>query len=983
MEDDNPRVHVVKSRGNPFDRLLGTALPQSKRVREDDDESPLKDEDKENPREEDDLADEEDSVEEDLVDENDPMEEDENTPLNDELPNDEDSEENGEDIPEENENPEEEGGDKPAEGNRNVSPGDLRDPELLDEVGEEMEDLLVEHGTHEEGVTSADSPMEKIRLVDPSLVERRERIKDHLVRKSQGHSLQKDGTTIKLDLLTHPKEKVAFIGRKKSLLQKFGTKGGLFIGRVADEEGLQDHQLQLDSLNPHVVFVCGTRGSGKSYVLGVIAEELTLKNPDVGIIVVDPVGVFWSMKYPNKDEKEVRALANYGLMPQGLESLKVFIPEGSKNDTPRNTYDALYSIPPSLLTSEDWCLTFGMERFSPTGLVLEKALKKVEKGFRTLTGESVKGKGKGYGLEDLIICLEKDAEINSKERGFKTDSVRALVSRFEAAKGWGIFSEKGTPLSELSREGQLSVIDTSFLDDTVTALVIGILARRLLAARKIQTRKEAAKRFKEDDMERLLESEIPPTWLFIDEAHTLIPSGNVSTPASNAIVEYVKQGRRPGCSLVFATQQPSAIDTRVLSQLDVILAHKLIFDDDIKAIMKRTPTIIPQRFRHAHFLKTLPVGTALTGDRREETSRAFVLNVRPRMSQHEGRDAETSERHTQLAPEEVENLAVELLMGTIEKQGSMEKKTVDDVVQTLNQKYKSDAQLSHVLDGMEENGVEINPKTMVLRWPPYFEALQTEKEEATDQRLVDDSFLPDEGESTALLAFPIKISNEEVVASFQRAANRSMLGLGKPVEKLDKVDLTYRPLYKVEYRQFTGKTSYIPKECFVDAESGEFLHVVKNRMVSSRGLNALHGLKEDHYHLLREVARKGGTIPQLAKRMRCEGKELAAPLRVLQNNGLIRMSKDKEPVVSLSPQVDIPLSGMEKTLSSLTHVPLVHVDKVTRTPSNLKPEELHTLLATWWPDVVVTQVKEIFRPTFDGLLINRQTGEHRVVRLDG
>ena len=218
------------------------------------------------------------------------------------------------------------------------------------------------------------------------------------------------------------------------------------------------------------------------------------------------------------------------------------------------------------------------------------------------------------------------------------------MSRFEAAKSWGVFDKEGTPLAELSREEQLTVIDTSFLDDNVTALIIGILARRILAARKISTRREAAQRLELEKPEELLELGIPPTWLFIDEAHTLIPSGNIKTPATDALVEYVKQGRRPGCSLVFATQQPSAIDSKILSQLDVIMAFKLVFSDDIKAVFKRTPAVIPAKYKASNFIKTLSVGSCLVGDRQEETSRVFILKTRPRMSQHEGREAEATGR---------------------------------------------------------------------------------------------------------------------------------------------------------------------------------------------------------------------------------------------------------------------------------------------------------------------------------------------------
>ena len=66
---------------------------------------------------------------------------------------------------------------------------------------------------------------------------------------------------------------------------------------------------------------------------------------------------------------------------------------------------------------------------------------------------------------------------------------------------------------------------------------------------------------------------------------------------------------------MFATQQPAAIDSRVMSQLDLILCHKLVFDEDLHAVMKRMPTLVPPEYEKSRFLKTLPVGIALVGDR--------------------------------------------------------------------------------------------------------------------------------------------------------------------------------------------------------------------------------------------------------------------------------------------------------------------------------------------------------------------------------
>lgn len=893
----------------------------------------------------------------------------------------------------------------PVEDEEDETPRHGKLPPHVEEenLDDEYADLLIEDGTHEEGIHSHagegdDEPLEDEPPVEPAKTPgvSRERIKQQLILKSQGHGTEDPSNAMKLELLELPEKKAIFIGRKKSIAQKSGTKGGLYVGRVQDDERFRDHKLYLDSLNPHVVFICGARGSGKSYVLGVMAEELALQNKDVGVVVVDPVGVFWSMRYANKEEKEVKDLPHFDLMPQGLENLKVFIPDGMKNETPKSTYDALFSIPPALLTSEDWCLTFGIERFSPTGLLMEKALKKVEKGYRMTGGESIKGKKNAYSLSELVACLETDSELNSKDKGYKADSIRALVSRFEAAKSWGIFSEKGTPLSEISKAGQLTVIDTSFLDDTVTALVIGILARRLLAARKLQTRKEAAEEVKERSVESLLEHEIPPTWLFIDEAHTLIPGGNVSTPATTAIVEYVKQGRRPGCSLVFATQQPSAIDSRVLSQLDVIMSHKLIFDDDIKAVSKRTPTIIPMKYKHPHFLKTLPVGTALVGDRREETNRAFVLKIRPRMSQHEGRDAETGERKRDMNVADAQRLAVELLLSSLEKEGVLDKETIENVINALNQKYHSKIMLSSVLDSLEERGAKINPKDESVRMPGSENSVPTpadgmpitsEKQAEARVEALTKLVGPDkvEDEDTRLQAFPITQSKEQIVHALEKAARKSLLGLGRPAERLQEIQLRYLPIWKVQYRQFTGKTSYVTRECYIDAEKGEFLHYLNNKFVASQGLNAIDGLNAADFALLRYLSQKPGqTIPDVVHRLKADEKIVKKVLVKLVDRKLIRVTnEDKVPKFYPDKQVDLPLSGNEKALSSMQSIKLTNVPSISEEKIRISEEKVHALLSQLWTDVTVSKVSPIYRPVFEAVLLNTKNNEARIVFLDG
>jgi hypothetical protein len=784
---------------------------------------------------------------------------------------------------------------------------------------------------------------------------------------------------IQLNFLENRETGNAFIGRKKSVFEKHKEKAALFIGKVS-EENQQEKNILLDSLNPHVVFVCGSRGAGKSYILGVLAEELALKNKDVGTIVIDPIGVFWSMKFPNREVNEVAKLSEWNLMPQGLNTLKVFIPEGMKNEVPKSTYDATFSIQPSLLTAEDWCLTFGMERFGPSGLLLSKVLKKLEHGFKA-EGKYIKAK-KNYSLNDLIYCLEKDEELNSRERGYKQDSIRALVSRFEAAKSWGIFSETGTPLGELSRENQLTVLDTSFLDDDVTALVIGIIARRILSARKISTRKEAAKKFKKS-IDEMLELDIPPTWLFIDEAHTLIPSGNVKTPATAALVEYVKQGRRPGCSLVFATQQPSAIDTRVLSQLDILIAHKLVFDDDIKAIFKRIPSIVPPKYKKSYFIRSLSVGTALVADRREETSRAFVMKVRPRMSQHEGRDAETNERK-KASEEEVMKLANEMIWKKLEQE-PLEIKKINVLVDTLNGKYKSNIMLSKVLDSLEERGAIIEPEKVYIKGIEGKKEEETETEEEKYEKEIKEALKQEELQEKKEvplkgLTIALKIDEENARKIAEKNRKKKRFGFIGSEEKIKGIVLNYETLYKISLNDFDLKKEFVSVDSFVNAMTGELLHFNGKNFIESKGFKKAGSLTKEESLVLKNLMQKK-TLKETAEKNGIPEEKAKKIISSLADKGFVKKEKKEGKIkYSLNEKIDLPLTPRHKLINSVNNCSFTENAINNIQKEKYSVEEVNSMIKGLWPNSVIKKTEKIFRPVYYVSL--EEKGKERTMKID-
>mgnify|MGYP003395669593 FL=1 len=99
------------------------------------------------------------------------------------------------------------------------------------------------------------------------------------------------------------------IGRDQSDRDKYGTKGAIFLGKQYVTMGQTtslSNNVYMDMIRSHVFLVAGKRGSGKSYTLGVIAEGMADLPPEIkqnlSIILLDTMGVYWTMKYPNKKE---------------------------------------------------------------------------------------------------------------------------------------------------------------------------------------------------------------------------------------------------------------------------------------------------------------------------------------------------------------------------------------------------------------------------------------------------------------------------------------------------------------------------------------------------------------------------------------------------------------------------------------------------------------------------------------------------------
>jgi len=98
-----------------------------------------------------------------------------------------------------------------------------------------------------------------------------------------------------------------------------------------------------------------------SYTMGVIAEGVSDLPPEIkqniAVILLDTMGVYWTMKYANKQDKEL--LQEWEVEPKGLD-VKIFTPFGYHADYKEKGIptDYPFSIKPSELSGRDWKYDF-------------------------------------------------------------------------------------------------------------------------------------------------------------------------------------------------------------------------------------------------------------------------------------------------------------------------------------------------------------------------------------------------------------------------------------------------------------------------------------------------------------------------------------------------------------------------------------------------------------------------------------------------
>ena len=346
---------------------------------------------------------------------------------------------------------------------------------------------------------------------------------------------------------------------------------------------LRNHELKVElDINQLVqrhVSVLAKTGGGKSYLLGVLIEELLRHK--VTCVIIDPHGEYGSLRVA---AEKTEAQRRFGVEPQGFaRQIREFSPDPSLNESAKP-------------------LTFSLRNTDARELLVFMGLTSVKNYLGPLKQmvEAVALANPEYTVHDLVRAAESSD-------GAVAEMLRERLEYVEQTK---LLGPVGTSLKDLIEEGWATLINLKGIAPDVQELVVARLAQTLFDNRK--------------------KGKIPPMFLVIEEAHNFAPQQGTVT-CSRILKNIASEGRKFGLGLCAVTQRAARIDKSVLSQCNTQLILQVTNPLDLKAIAQSIEGLTEGM---TQMIQSLPVGVALVTGGGYHTP--LFCEVRPRATRHGG-----------------------------------------------------------------------------------------------------------------------------------------------------------------------------------------------------------------------------------------------------------------------------------------------------------------------------------------------------------
>jgi uncharacterized protein len=358
----------------------------------------------------------------------------------------------------------------------------------------------------------------------------------------------------------------------KEIVKLEGSEYGGVIGKLDGKD--IDVTLDLNKVLSMHLSVLAKSGSGKSYAVGVLLEEMISRK--IPLIIIDPHGEYNTLKYKNDNERDLERLGLFGLQAEGFNVEEFGDPEINKSAKPLKLQlnmeqEELINLLPGKLSSSQLALLYSAFKFEPNE------------------------------LDGLLLALDQE-DSNSKY---------SVMNMIEYVRDLKIFTNSNVNYSSFVKQGQATIMNLKGMNPDVQEIVVYKLAKELFELRK--------------------KEKIPPFFFVIEEAHNYCPERSFGeTKASKILRNIASEGRKFGLGLCAISQRPARVDKSVLSQCSTQIILKITNPNDLKAVVNSVEGITANTEKE---IQNLMIGQALiTGI----SEMPLLVNIRPRKSMHGG-----------------------------------------------------------------------------------------------------------------------------------------------------------------------------------------------------------------------------------------------------------------------------------------------------------------------------------------------------------
>ena len=309
----------------------------------------------------------------------------------------------------------------------------------------------------------------------------------------------------------------------------------------------------------HLAIIAST-GAGKSYLAGVLLEELLKPYNRAAVLIVDPHGEYSTLgEMANLNEF---ILGNYRARTRVYQPGEVKVRRGALT-----MGDLRYLLPN---------LTERME------YVLRRAHRDVQR-----RAAADKRDPERWTLAELMIRLREIGEgSDGDEEGDSRykETAEAIIWRLESVLNQSVIFDdfEHLKLDELFRPGQCSVLQLNEVDDRQQQVMVATLLRRLFRARMATQKNEAGSGN---------ELYLPyPVFVLIEEAHHFAPAGGDAV-STGILKQILGEGRKFGVGVGLISQRPGKLDADVLSQCNTQFLLRIVNPVDQARVAESVETV--------------------------------------------------------------------------------------------------------------------------------------------------------------------------------------------------------------------------------------------------------------------------------------------------------------------------------------------------------------------------------------------------------